>query len=142
MKLAFGIIGAIVGVIALGLSVMLITGTLKKETADFRGGVDQVEQVEGNADYRIAAYDRFFALCAQVQGNEATIKSLEEELVTADESRKSVIRATLTGVKSQRAQNIAEYNADASKEATAAKFKASNLPYNLDVNAEETQCAA
>lgn len=116
-------------------------GWFKKTTADFRGSVAATERVHASGAYRIAAYDQFFDRCAGVQAKEATIAALEQERATANEARQQQIDATLTAVRSSRAQDIARYNADASKTDTVGNFLASNLPYSLDVNQESTTCA-
>lgn len=135
-------IASIAVVILLVVGVIYIVGTIKKETADFRGGVEQTETVRGSGAYRIAAYEQFFNLCASIQGQEATIAQMTDELndpATTPE-RDAVLRASLTGVRSARNTNIAQYNGDAQKADTRANFLASNLPYHLEMNGE-TQCA-
>lgn len=133
---------AVMVVIALGLLLMLGFGVFKKETADFRGSVDQAERVEANGAYRIAQYEHFYDLCASIQGKEATIANLTAELETASEERAEQIRATLSAVKSERERSIAQYNVDARKGETQAKFHASDLPYQLDAKEKETKCEA
>lgn len=116
-------------------------GGLQRLTADFRGETSQIEQTEANADYRISAYDRFYDKCASVQTIEGKISNLEEELeATEDKQRISTLNTSITASKNKREEMINSYNADASKEDTRAKFKASDLPYELDANEEETVC--
>lgn len=118
-------------------------GAFTRATADFRGETGQIERTRADADYRIANYDHFFDLCASVQSKEATIDSLEQELETDPrEQRAEQIQATLTAVRASRAEAINQYNADAAKEATAAQFRASNLPPKLSIDEGETECAS
>lgn len=119
-------------------------GFFQRETADFRGETDQVEQISGDADYRIAAYERFFDLCAAVQTKESEIEAAQTELDSTDPSdyRKQQLNANITAATSARAELINEYNADAAKEDTAANFRASGLPHQLDIEQEHTECTA
>lgn len=135
-----GTAAVVVALVVGGMAVFGI-GWFKKETADFRGSVAATERVHANGAYRIAAYDQFFDRCAGVQAKEATIAALKQERTTASEGRQQQIDATLTAVRSARAQDITRYNADAAKTDTVGNFLASNLPYSLDVNQENTTCA-
>lgn len=130
----------VLGLILAGMAVFGV-GLFKRSTADFRGGTAQRERTLADPDYRIAAYDRFFDLCAAVQSSEATAASLEEELETKpSDARVEQIQASLTAVRANRAEQVNQYNADAAKAGTRAQFRASTLPYTLDVNAEVTTC--
>jgi hypothetical protein len=131
---------AIAAVVILPVAGIYGVGFLKKETADFRGGVSATESVKANGAYRIAAYDQFFDLCGQVQAKEGTIAILQEELLTATPERAAVITPTIAGIKAGRQSDIAQYNSDASKTDTKANFLASSLPYSLNIN-QETTCA-
>lgn len=118
-------------------------GLFQRGTADFRGKTEQIEKTKANADYRIASYDHFFNLCASVQSKEATIKALEKELErkpAPSQSRTEQIYASITANEAIRAETINQYNVDAEKTATVGQFRASNLPYELNVNTEETRC--
>lgn len=139
------LLGSVVAlVLAIAIASMWIFGWgfFQRSTADFRGKTEQIEKTKANADFRIAAYDHFYNLCAAVQSEEATIRALEKELKRGpSESRVEQIYASITANEATRAENINQYNADAKKEATIGQFKASDLPYELNVNAEETKCA-
>ena len=88
--------------------------------ADPRGKVQAQEQIK-SGPARIAAYNHFFDLCASVQSDEAAMKSLYEELATKPpESRVTQINASLTALRSARAEKINQYNADARKDYTTA----------------------
>lgn len=136
--------GVIVLVIVLALAGMAIFGVgwFKKSTADFRGDVAAHEKIHADGDYRIAAYEHFYDLCAAIQGKEATIAQLTVELDTAPERRTQEIRSTLSAIKASRAQQVNQYNVDARKEDTEGQFKASDLPYEIDVKGTETECKA
>jgi hypothetical protein len=134
-----------VGLVALlagGLFLVYGVGTFKKETADFRGGVSATEQIQADGKYRIAKYNWFFDQCAAVQTTEAQLEAAEAELAITDPGswRAGQIRANITAVTSARAELINEYNAESAKTDTAANFKASELPYELDIDTKETQC--
>lgn len=136
-------IGVFVGVMISFLIIIYSTGHLQRWTADFRGETEQIEQTEANSDYRISAYDEFYDKCASVQSTESKIKNLEEELDDEDDSqRQTTLKTSITASKNKRAEMIQGYNADAKKEDTRAKFKASDLPYELNEDEEETVCGA
>lgn len=132
----------IAGVLAVGLLAGAVFA-FRWVTADIRGAADAREQTLADGDFRIAAYDHFFALCASVQGHEGRLASLQEELAgDPSESRRQQLEASLTAVRSQRRADIASYNADAARDYTVGQFRDSDLPYQLDPNSEETQCVA
>jgi hypothetical protein len=139
------ILGAMAIVVALVLSAMAVFGFgfFQRGTAEFRGKTGQIERTRANPAFRIASYDSFYNACAAVQSDEATISALKEELTThPSPARVEQIQASLTALRAGRAEKINNYNADARKTATAGQFRASDLPYQLDRNAEETSCQA
>lgn len=141
MKKTLLILLSIVAIIAIVLTVIYGGGMLKRFTADFRGETSQIEKTEANADYRISAYDQFYDKCMSVKSTESKIKNLADELEhTKKEQRKDILNTSITASKNKRAEMIQSYNADARKEDTRAKFKASDLPYELSENEEETVC--
>lgn len=118
-------------------------GFLQRETADFRGETGQIEQTKANSSYRIASYDQFYDACASVRSTESKIANMKEELEdTKEGQRETVLKTSITASKNKRAELIESYNADARKEATQGQFRASDLPYQLDENEEETICEA
>lgn len=143
----FGL-GALLAVAGLVLLLLLAAmwafgfGLFSKGTAEVRGQTGVRERTQANGAYRIAAYEHFYDLCASVQADEQTMAALREEAATATPARKAQIAATVTAVRANRAQSITQYNADARKTTTAANFKASDLPYQLDPATQETTCAA
>lgn len=126
------------GFIIIGLIIYVIVWA----TADTRGKVAVHNRIHGDATYRIAQYDHFFDLCAGVQNREAAISNAQEESKTATQARKEQLAAVITANRNIRAELINQYNADASEAGTKGNFLASNLPYHLDLNSEETQCTA
>lgn len=138
-----------VGALALVALLVLMTaftfgiGSWIRETAGFRGKTQQVNQTRGNGQYRIAAYDHFYDLCASVQDQEVTIESQQSELDTNPSAdRAQQIQANLAALRANRGELINHYNADARKTATQGQFRASDLPYSLNRNAKETTCTA
>jgi hypothetical protein len=143
--ITFGVKVAILVIIAM-IVVALVGvfgfGWFQRTTADYRGKTEQIEQIQGDGSYRIAAYDNFYNLCAAVQSAEVSIDNVQRELdASPDAQRKVVLRATLTALKNNRASLIAQYNADARKEDTAGAFRASDLPYQIDMKGDTT-CTA
>jgi hypothetical protein len=134
----------VIGIAAIVIGIVVWLGIVftNKHTADFRGSAAVTEQVRGNGNYRIAAYDSFFNQCSAIQGKEATIAALKTELATNPPAdRVAQINATITAVTASRGQAIAAYNADAAKSDTQGHFLASNLPFHIDPAQEATTCA-
>lgn len=126
---------------ALAGTMFFVVSEVRRGTADYRGETEQIEQVRRNEQFRIQAYDSFFAQCAAVQTSEARINALTEELETnPSESRTGQINASLSAIKAQRASQINQYNADAANWQTG-HFQDAALPARLNVNVKETTCA-
>lgn len=134
-------VAGILAIIALSVALLYLTGTIKKETAGFRGEVDATEKIQADGTFRIEAYNSFYDKCAAVQSDEARINALAEELEgDVSPKRKEQIGASATAVRSSRAEKINQYNADASKDWTVGQFRNNELPYELDVNDMNTEC--
>lgn len=102
-------------------------------TAGIYGRGEARKQIQ-SAEMRIPAYNHFFDLCASIQGNEAQIDALEQELEHHSSGSKDHARvlANIAGVTAARQRAIAQYNADARKDYTIGQFRDSDLPYQLD----------
>lgn len=133
-------VAAILGGIALIIGLFFATGWFSIATSDFRGEVDKHNKVEANGDYRIAAYDHFYDTCAAVRSKETTISYLRVEATTATGSRKTQIEGAITANQIARNELINQYNVDARKSYTSGQFKASDLPYQLDQESEQSTC--
>jgi hypothetical protein len=128
-------------VLAVPVLAALIWG-LMWVTADLRGATEAREQTVGSGDFRLAAYEHFFGLCTSVQAQEGRTDALELELEgPVTPARESQVRASLTAVRAQRSELIAEYNQDALAQYTRGQFRDEDLPYQLDNDNEETLCA-
>lgn len=95
-----------------------------------------------SANSRIDGYERFFDQCSAIQGYEGSIAVQEQALkaVTSPED-KSRITTVLAGLRAQRIRAIAQYNADARKAYTIARFKDSGLPNQInDTDGGNTVC--
>jgi hypothetical protein len=137
-----GILGVLIAMVFAAMAIFGF-GLFQRGTADFRGKTKQIEQTKASGTYRIAAYEHFYDLCAAVQDDEISISSLREELKTEPpQNRVTQINASLTALRSSRGEKINQYNADARKSGTIGQFKASDLPYQLNKNTEETTCTA
>lgn len=111
-------------------------------TAPLRGATEAREQTVGSGDFRLAAYEHFFGLCTSVQSQEGRAEALELELEgPVTPARETQVRASLTAVRAQRSELIAEYNQDALAQYTRGQFRDRDLPYQLDNDTEETLCA-
>lgn len=131
-------------VVVLILAMLLTAGGLawRYIIAEPRGNVEQ-EEILQRGQNQIARYDDFFNLCASVQSDEATIVALQQELETnPPPSRVTQINASITALRSARAEKINRYNADARKEGTIAQFRSDDLPFQLFASEEATSCTA
>lgn len=94
--------------------------------------MEKNERVEGNGDYRIAAYDEFYKLCSTAQAKNDQIDVLQSELDFAtDPDRKAQLQSGITAQKNTKAELVREYNSKAASEYTKGQFKDSNLPSEL-----------
>lgn len=120
-------------------------GFFTDATANRQGQTQVKQQINGNGRYRIAAYEKFYNECANVQTDEGQIQALQDELAgppTPTASRQAVLIPSITALKEKRVDDINTYNADSSKTATAAQFKASDLPFRLYQTDKVTTCHA
>ena len=109
-------------------------------TAPIKGKAEAERQIESK-ESRIQRYEHFFDLCASAQPQQVALRSQQARLETAETSKeRSRIRANIAGVEANLARTVNQYNADSGKNYTAARFKASNLPYQLSTE-ETIQCA-
>lgn len=137
--------GAVLLVVFTLVAVAVGSWVVRYYTAELKGMVRAEEQIT-DAPSRIARYEYFFDLCAAVQNNEAMLAAQKRRLKTAMESGASdreltQIRSAIAGIEAQRARNINQYNSESTKEYTSARFKASGLPYRLDINNPSTTCS-
>lgn len=104
----------------------------KSQTAEYHGKANAEVQIE-SAPSRMANYNSFYDQCAAIQGYESAIK-VQESAITigmpADDRSRTM--TVIAGIQAQRGRAIAQYNADARKRYTAARFKASDLPFQID----------
>jgi len=131
----------IIGIIALIALLTVGSWAYRYYTAEIRGTVDAEEQIE-SAPSRISRYEEFYNRCASIQGHEDSIQAQMKRLDSVDpeSSEAGRVRANIAGLESQRARSIRRYNTDAANSYTMGRFRASNLPYRLDINADNTQC--
>lgn len=125
--LLYGVLG-LVGLALLSLA----TGAWTYITAPFFGRVQAERQLESGPS-RITFYDRFHDLCAGVQAVEGQIDAQRTLLASLDKGTPDYTRTAqnIAGLEARRSQVIAQYNADASKDYTAARFKDADLPWQL-----------
>jgi hypothetical protein len=126
--------------VAMGILMALGGYAWKYFMAPVAGKAEAEWQQESGAN-RTAQYDKFFDLCAAIQGYESTIRIQSEALktATAPEDR-SRLTTVVAGVRAQRGRAIAQYNADARKSYTQGRFLDGSLPTQLNDAAEQTQC--
>lgn len=127
----------IVGVFIIGVA------ALRGGLASFFGRMQAEVDIE-SADSRIANYTAFFNRCAAVQGYEDQLTVLEDQLQETPESDTEEVnrlRQSIAGLEGQRARAIRRYNSEATQDYTAARFRDSDLPYQLSIEGTNT-CAA
>lgn len=112
----------------------------KYYTAEMSGKVNAEVQIE-SAPSRIAGYESYFDQCAAIQGYEAAIKVQKDVLSSLDGEDAARTRTVIAGISAQRGRAIAQYNADARKAYTQARFLDSGLPKHIALEVENTQCA-
>ena len=124
------IIFSVLGLILI-IGVVVGVWIVRYYSADVRGKVTARETILSGPS-RIAAYNYFFNLCSAIQGHERALDALTNELdqTTLEKDRSRVI-SNITGLTSQRARSIAQYNVDARKDYTIGQFRDLSLPYQL-----------
>ncbi len=130
-------IGMLLVALLVGAGLALANWGWKTHTAEIRGKANAEVQIE-SADSRISNYEHFFDLCAAVQGYEQAAAGQRAQIAAGVEVSRAY--TNLTGIQAQRSRAIAQYNADANKSYTKARFLGDTLPRRLDVNLENTQC--
>ncbi|WP_276122629.1 hypothetical protein [Pararhizobium qamdonense] len=121
----------LLGFVGLG-ALSLASGAFSYVTAPFFGRVQAERQLESGAS-RVALYNQFFDLCAGVQALEGQMDvqtALYESQAGEDRNRTAV---NIAGLNARRFQIITQYNADAAKSYTAARFLDAKLPYQLSL---------
>lgn len=132
-------------VLAVVFGIALLIGgswAFRYYTAEIRGAVDAEEQITRGAS-RISRYEEFYNRCASIQGHESALAAQEARLASiTDQSsgEASRVRANIAGIRAQRDREIHRYNTDSANSYSRGRFRASNLPYQLNVNASNTVC--
>jgi hypothetical protein len=100
--------------------------------APIKGKVEAREHIE-SSDHRLYSYEHFYDMYAQIRSYETALSAQQEALEYAETSaERQRIRANIAGIKAQRRRSIEKYNADAKKVKTRGKFKADDLPYQIE----------
>lgn len=104
------------------------------------GAGEAYKQTEGS-DYRIANYERFKNDCNAIVATEGKIATAQEAVDNevkgeVDSFREQQLSQNLQALENVRLEQISQYNADASKNETRAKFKDAGLPESINPNAE------
>jgi hypothetical protein len=107
-----------------------VFGSASIFTAPFRGQVEKANQVEGQGEYVVAAHDKFYRLCSDIQAKQQNIKVLEE---AGEED-------AVTANKVQLNEMVSEYNADAANNYTKGQFRADELPWKINAEEEVESC--
>lgn len=130
------------GLVAFGLAIMFLSGSLSMLTAPFRGEVDKVEQIEGDGGYRIDSNDKFYDLCGDISAKQDEIELLQSSADSAaTEEERQRLQGAVTANQIVLAQMVEDYNADARNTYTKGQFRNSDLPYQIDPQ-EDVQCGS
>lgn len=134
---------SLIGVIAVFLAVLYVSGLLSILTAPFRGEVAKNERVEADGSYRIAAYDEFYSMCSSIQSKNDQVKILKAEMKdSTDEERKKQLQSGVTAQQNTKAELVNDYNSKAASKYTAGQFRDSDLPYQISLEEEKVTCNA
>lgn len=124
------------------LFILLVIGVwaYRYYTADTRGAITAHETTTAG-QYRINSYEHFYDMCASIQGYEGSI-FIQEELIKDSDNKEITDRAQLilSSIKAQRIRTISQYNMDAAKERTMAKYMDQGLPKEISAKQFNTQC--
>jgi hypothetical protein len=146
MKQAGCIIPGILGVVALIIIIPLVVWGARVFFAEEIGRGNAEIQIE-SSNSRIPRYEEFFDLCVSVQNAETALDAEYARLErTDDTASQREIETNISALLVTRASGINQYNANASKNYTDARFLAVNLPYQLPTESysegmEGTTCA-
>lgn len=113
--------------------------------APWKGAGEARKIIQGDGNYRIAAYNKFYDDCASAQTIQDNIGVTKQKIKQAkksgDTAELSRQQTNLQAQTNQLNDLVNHYNADSHKSWTLAQFKASDLPYTLNSN-QEIQCGA
>lgn len=129
-----GLVAVVVVGLVLGLMSVYGVGWFSRTTADYRGKTGVINKTRGDSTYRIAAYDHFYDLDARIKALGVQVCEMKAGGggLPADQVKTNVL-----ALKNQRINLVEEYNADARKAGTLGQFRASDLPYQIDINQDE-----
>lgn len=129
-------IGAVMAIVV----VLSIAGfTVSNFLAPFQGEAEKRQQVEGDGDYRIAAYDEFYSLCSSASSAQDKIENQEAQIAaTEDPQQKQVLQSGVLAMENQLDEIVNKYNTKAASDYTSGQFRDSDLPYQLDSEQEIT----
>jgi hypothetical protein len=139
------IVLTVVGVLVVSVLLWGVGYAFSWWAAPWQGKLEAREQVQ-SGNYRIAAYNHFYDLCASVQTADNNIATQEDLLAQVDGSDRSRVLTNIAALKSVRADGINQYNVDARKTYTEGQFLSSDLPYQLPAGSytkgESISCTA
>lgn len=126
-------VAAIVTLAAIGLGVRYFM-------AEPTGKVVMHETVtSGRA--QLNSYDHFYDACAMIQGYEASLQGYRKALTVAkSEDDIQRLNTVITAVEAERSRAVMQYNADARKTETMARYKDRGLPDFINVANMDTVC--
>jgi len=105
-------------------------------TAEIRGTVEAEQQIE-SVESRIGNYEFFYDLCHSIKAHDRRIEIQKDRLKSsqegnADDRELSRIRSNIAGIQSVRESAIQRYNSSARQQYTSGRFRASDLPYQIN----------
>lgn len=128
------VVGTILLIPIILIAMFAVSSGWKYVTAHWRGKVDAEQKIE-SGDSQISNYNHYFDMCSVAQTRQQALETQQSLLEDAETSKERTrIRSNVAGMQAQLNRIINQYNADAKKEYTMARFKDSSLPARLDAD--------
>jgi hypothetical protein len=145
-RFGFALFGSpIKAILSVIVGIVLIVGLtwgFRWISADTRGEIDAREQILADGDFRIAAYQSFYAECGAIRAQEARANILALDGWENDPISRTNVQAVL----SIRAALAETYNESSTATWTAGQFRDEDLPYTIESEwtpgEDKTECAS
>jgi hypothetical protein len=139
-----GIGGAFIVLLAIIVAVVGVWA-LTVAWAPWKGAGEARKQIQGDGNFRIVAYTKFYDDCASAQtlqdNIEVTKNKIKQAKKSGDSAELSRQQTNLQAQTNQLNDLVNHYNADSHKSWTIAQFKANDLPFTISTD-QEIQCGS
>lgn len=100
--------------------------------APWEGKLEARQIIQGDGNFRIVAYERFYNQCSTIQTYEDSLRALNMQIEETEDTRtRNILLTNRTGLQAQRMRAINQYNVDAAKDWTIGQFRDNGLPYEI-----------